>query len=132
MFARYSASSTAAADDRDVLLAIKETVAGGATGHALAHEALLRAQTEILGAGSGGDDQRVAGVLAGIAGQFERPLLQLDGLNLVEHDFGLEALGVLAHPFHQIRPHQPFHIARPVVHLGGGGQLAAHLQAGDQ
>jgi hypothetical protein len=62
----------------------------------------------------------------------ERPFLQLGGMNVIENDLGVKALGVTAHPIHQIGPHQAFHIAGPVIHLGGGGQLTAHLQSGDQ
>ncbi|KAG0919669.1 hypothetical protein G6F31_021024 [Rhizopus arrhizus] len=35
------------------------------------------------------------------------------------------------HACHQVRPHQAGGVTRPVVHLGGGHQLAALLQAGD-
>ncbi len=39
---------------------------------------------------------------------------------------------MLPHPLHQLRPFNPGMVAGPVVHLGGGGQLAAGLQTGDQ
>ncbi|MCY1182711.1 hypothetical protein D9M73_232840 [compost metagenome] len=51
---------------------------------------------------------------------------------MVEHHFGLEALGVLLHTLHQRRAGQAVGVARPVVDFGGGGQLAAGLHAGDQ
>jgi hypothetical protein len=39
---------------------------------------------------------------------------------------------VLAHALHEIGPLHPFMIAGPVVDLGGGGELAAGLETGDQ
>jgi hypothetical protein len=44
----------------------------------------------------------------------------------------MKTLGVLGHSLHQHRTLQAFNVAGPVVHLGGGHQLAALLQAGDQ
>jgi hypothetical protein len=58
--------------------------------------------------------------------QPERPLGQVGGMDVVEHGLGVEALGVRLHARHQVRPHQAVGIARPVVDLGGGHQLAAH------
>lgn len=52
-------------------------------------------------------------------------------MDVVEDDLGLEALGVGLHARHQVRAHQAVGVTRPVVHLGGGHQLAALLQAGD-
>jgi hypothetical protein len=52
-------------------------------------------------------------------------------VDVVEHDLGLEALGVLLHARHQVRAQQAVGVARPVVDVGGGHQLAALLQAGD-
>jgi len=51
---------------------------------------------------------------------------------MVIDDFRLEALGMLLHALHQRRPRQAMYITGPVIHLSGGGQLAAGLQAGDQ
>jgi DNA segregation ATPase FtsK/SpoIIIE-like protein len=53
-------------------------------------------------------------------------------VDLVEHDLGLEALGVREHARHQVRAHQAVRVAGPVVDFGGGHQLAALLQAGDE
>jgi hypothetical protein len=57
---------------------------------------------------------------------------ELGGVDLVEHDLGLEALGVREHARHQVRAHQAVRVAGPVVDFGGGHELAALLQAGDQ
>ena len=66
---RFLDGGVAAADDGDRLVAVEEAVAGGAGRNALAHEGFLGGQAEILGRGAGGDDQRVAGVGAGVADQ---------------------------------------------------------------
>ena len=59
-------------------------------------------------------------------------LRQVGGVDVVEDDFGLEALRMRLHARHQVRAHQAVRVAGPVVHFGGGHQLAALLQAGDQ
>jgi len=122
----------AAADHADVLVAVEEAVAGGAGRHALAHEGLLRGQAQVLGRGAGGDDQRIAGVLAGIADQPQRTLVELHRVDVVEDHLGAEALGVLLEARHEVRPLHPVGIGRPVVDVGGRHQLPALGQAGDQ
>jgi hypothetical protein len=59
-------------------------------------------------------------------------LLKVDLVDVVEHDLGLEALGVLQEALHQLRALHAVDVGRPVVHLGGGHQLAALRDAGDQ
>ncbi len=66
-----------------------------------------------------------------VADQLERALRHIGGVDVVEDDLGLEALGVGLHARHQVRAHQAVGVTRPVVHLGGGHQLATLLQAGD-
>ena len=82
--------------------------------------------------GAGGDDQRIAGVAAGIADQQEGFLLQLGGVDMVENHLRVEAFGMLLEARHQFRALHAHRIGRPVVHVGGGHQLAALGQAGDQ
>ncbi len=53
-------------------------------------------------------------------------------MDVIEQDLGLEAFGVCLHAGHQVGTGQAVWIARPVVHLGGGGQLTALLESGDQ
>ena len=122
----------AAADDGDLLIAIEEAVAGGAGRDTLAHEGFLGSQAEILGSGTGRDDQRVAGVFAGIADQLERRFVELCGVDVVENDLGFEALRVLQEARHQVRPHDAVGVGGPVVHLGRGHQLPPLGDAGDQ
>jgi hypothetical protein len=50
-------------------------------------------------------------------------------MDVVKHDFGLKPLRVVQHSVHEIGTLQPFSISGPVVHVGGGGQLATLLQS---
>jgi hypothetical protein len=59
----------AAADDGDRLVAVEETVAGGAGGNAATGIRFLGRQAQILGRSTGGDDQCVAGIGGRIADQ---------------------------------------------------------------
>ena len=122
----------AAADDADFLAAIEEAVAGGAAADAAAHEGLLRGQSEVLGRRAGGDDQGVAGVAGRVAAQRERALREIDLVDVVEHDLGVEALGVLEEALHQVGAHDAVDVGRPVVDVGRRHQLAALGDAGDQ
>ena len=45
---------------------------------------------------------------------------------------GVEPLRVPAHALHQLRALQMLDIARPIVHIRGGHELAALFQPGDQ
>jgi hypothetical protein len=130
MFDRYSASSTAVLPP--LLVLVEEAVAGGATRDAAAHEGLFARQAQVLGRGAGGDDQRVAGVAAGVAGEGERAPGKIDGVDMVEHDLRLEALGMFEEALHQLRPLHALGVGRPVIDIGGGHQLPALGQAGDQ
>ncbi len=82
-------------------------------------------------AGAGGNDQRVAGVGAAIADQFERPLLQLGGVDVVVNDLGGKAFGMFLHAIHQHWSGQAFNVAWPVIDFDGGGELATCLYAGN-
>src|SRR5690606_41061385 len=50
---------------------------------------------------------------------------QLHRVNVIEDHLGVEALGVLLEALNQVRTHHAVGIGRPVVHLGGGHELAA-------
>ena len=53
-------------------------------------------------------------------------------MDLVEDHLGLEALGVLLEALHQVRALHAVGVGRPVVDVGGGHELAALRDAGDQ
>ena len=106
---------------------VEEAVAGGAGRDAPAAELILRRDAQILGGGAGRDDQRVAGVVAVVAVQHERALREIDRVDVIVDDFGVEALGVRLHALHQRRAQQAVRVAGPVVDFGGGHELAALL-----
>nr|GEU28440.1 hypothetical protein [Tanacetum cinerariifolium] len=129
---RFFHGRVAAADDGHFLVAIEETIARGAGGHAAAHEFLLGRQAQVLGRRAGGNDQGVARVLVAVAQQADRFFGQEGRVDVVEHDLGLEAFGVLQQALHQVRALHAHRVAGPVFHVGGGHQLAALLHARDQ
>ncbi len=129
---RFFHRRIAAADDRDRLFFVEETVTGGAGRNALAGELFFRGQAEILRRSAGGDDQRVAGVFTGIANQPQRPFGQLGGVDMVEDHLGVEAQGVLLETCHQIGTLHAIGVGRPVVDICGRHQLAALGHAGDE
>ena len=89
-------------------------------------------QAQVLGAGAGGDDQCVAVVGARVARELEGAPAEVDLVDVVEDDARLEAFGMRQKALHQIRPLHTIHVGRPVVDLGGGHQLAALGDAGDE
>jgi hypothetical protein len=62
----------------------------------------------------------------------KRAVAQLDTIDVIEHDFGIEAFRVQTHALHQRGSLQVLDVARPVIHIGGGHELPALFQAGDQ
>ncbi|KXS51760.1 MAG: DNA segregation ATPase FtsK/SpoIIIE, S-DNA-T family [Marinobacter sp. T13-3] len=99
---------------------------------ALALEFFLGLQAQVHGRSASGDDQRIAGVLAIVALEAERAVVQVGFVDGVVDNLGLEALGMLLHALHQFRTLDAVVVARPVVYVRGGGQLAAHFNTGDQ
>jgi len=110
----------------------EEPVTGGTGRNAAAHVLFFRGNAEIHGRSAGADDQRVAGVDAAVAFQHEGALVELGGVDVIEDDLRAEAFGVALEPLHQFGPLHAIGVGRPVVHLGRGGELAAHGHAGDQ
>ena len=100
---RLLAGRVAAADHRHVLLAVEEPVAGGAGADALAAELGFEGESEVFGRGSRGDDERLGLDLPGAVhdhvgtGVTRGP--RADGSRA---DVGAEALGLPAHPVHQV------------------------------
>jgi len=122
----------ASAHDAHLLAAIEEAVAGGAAADAAAHERFFRRQPEVLGRRAGGDDERVAGVLARVAAQCERTLAEFDLVDVVEDDLGVEALGMLQEALHEVGAHDAVDVGRPVVDVCRRHELAALGDAGDE
>jgi hypothetical protein len=122
----------AAANDGNRFAAIEKSIAGGAGRDALAAKGFLGRQAQILSRGAGGDDQRIASVFAVIAGEAEGAVAQIDFVDMVKDDLRLESLRVGPHALHERRSLQVFDIARPIIDVGGGHELSALLQAGDE
>ena len=92
----------------------------------------LALQTEPLGLGAGRDDHRLGQHLGpAIQRQAERPLRQVGLDHDVLDDLGPDVLGLGAHLLHQPRALDHVREAGIVLDIGGDGQLAAGLQAGD-
>jgi len=115
-----------------MLVAEEETVTGRTGRNALALELVLGRKAEIFRRRTGSDDQCIAGIRATVPSQTKRALREFGGMDMIEQDFGIEALGVFLHALHQTRALQAFDITRPVVHFGRGHELTALLQSGDQ
>ena len=129
---RFFDGRVAAANHYHVLFAVEEAVAGSAGGNAAPAERFFARQAQILGGSARGDDERIAGVGAGIALQAERALAQVHGMDVVVHQFRAEPQSMLLHALHERRAHQAMRVTGPIVHFGGGHQLAAHFKAGHQ
>ena len=115
------------------LAAIEKSVAGGAGRDPIALELLLRRQLQPARLRAGRDDQRIGQIdVAGIAFEPERPLAELDLVDVVGHDPGAHVLGLLLHLLHQPGTLDDVGKARIVLHVGGDGELAARLDALDQ
>jgi hypothetical protein len=122
----------AAAHHGHRLAPVEKAVAGRACRDALAAEGLFRGQAQILCRGAGGDDERIAGVLAVVSLQADGALPQFHPVDVVKRELGVEALRVAAHPVHELRSLPVFDVARPVVHIRRGHELPALLEPGDE
>ncbi|GCM26268.1 hypothetical protein ExPCM16_01428 [Escherichia coli] len=90
----------AAADDRNFLVAIEETVAGCTSRNSTAFKGFFRGQAEIACRSSGGNNQRVASVFAAIASQTERTILQINFVDVIKDDFSFKFGGMFVHALH--------------------------------
>ncbi len=128
-FVRNRASSMAESpppDDRDVLSAEEEPVAGRAPGDPVPGETLLVGQAELAVPGSHREDDGVGAVLGAltvhddldVAGQGHRG-------HVVGDQLGAEALGLGAQVVHQVRTHDPLGESGEVLDVGGVHQRPA-------
>jgi hypothetical protein len=109
-----------ATDHCHPLLFVEKTITGGAGRNALAPEGLLRGQTEIHCRCPGGNDQCITGVCTTIPLQIKRAPAEINLVDMIEHDFGIESLGVQAHGIHERRTLRGCIAARPVFHIRRG------------
>ena len=59
-------------------------------------------------------------------------MAEIDRIDVVKNHLGFEALGVLQKTLHQLGALHAHDIGGPVVHLGGGHELATLGHAGDE
>ena len=91
-----------------------------------------RRQAQPARLGAGGDDHRVGGVdRAAIAGEHERAPVEIDLDDDVVDDLGADMLGLRLHLLHQPGALDDVGEAGIVLDIGGDGELAARLEAGD-
>jgi hypothetical protein len=129
---RFFDGGVASADDHDVLALVEEAVAGRARRHALAHERFFRREAKIACRGSRCDDQRVARVFGVVTDQTKRLLAELRRMDVIEDQFGIEALGMLLKARHQVRSLDTVRVGRPVVDIRRRHQLSALRKTGDE
>ena len=126
---RFFHRRIAAADHHDLATAIKEAVAGGAGRDAKAFELLFGRQPQPFRLRAGGKDDGIGGKGgAAIRLRGERASGQIKCGDNVRNHLGPHRPGVIFHPDHQIGALH-FAVARPVLDLGGDGQLPAGLHA---
>jgi len=122
----------AAAHDGDVLALVEKAVAGRAARDATPHEGLLGRQAQVHRGGAGGDDEGIARVLLRVADEAQRDGVKARGVDVVEDDLGIEALGMGEKAGHEFGALHARDVRRPVVDLGGGHELAALGKAGHE
>ncbi len=128
---RFFDSRVTAADDSDFLVAIEEAIARRAGRDAASTEGLFGVDTQIFRRCARGDDECIARVFAAITFQPKRSAFQIDFVDVVVDDFGVEAFGVFAHALHQAGAGEAMHVARPVVDFRRCHELSAFFHAGD-
>ena len=122
----------APADHCDGFFAVEKTVTGRAGRYAFALERLFGLKPEVLSGSAGADNQGIAGIGGRIALQPHGPAAEIDLVDVVEDDLGIETLGVGPHFLHEPRSLQAFRAAGPVFHVCGCHQLTNLFQAGNQ
>ena len=118
----------AASDDRYVLLAVEESVAGGAGADAHALEFLFGGQSQVFGCGAGRNDQGFGlDLLLSVHDDVERARGEIDAGNDARADIRPEAQGLLAHVIHEFGAVDAFGETGEVFDFGGGGELSARF-----
>ena len=124
------AGGVATTDDGNDLLTVEEAIAGGTGRDTLTHVLGLVGESEVLGGGSGGDDNGVgedllAGIIPGTIGTGG----EIDTDNLAIADIGAETLGLTAQVEHHLVAIDSVGVAREILDLGGLGELSARLES---
>jgi len=130
---RFFRRRIAAADNRHVLVAVKEAVAGRTAGNAEAAELFLVFQSQPAGRSAGGNDYAFRPVGIGPFGnQHKRTGGKIDLRNLVVDNLHADVDRLVMHSLHQFAAVDRFGKAGKVFHVGGDRQLSAFLQPADQ
>src|SRR5207244_932008 len=111
---------------------VEEAIAGGAGRYTAPAKFVFRRNAQVFGRGTRGDDQGIAGVRTVVAIQRVGTLREIHGVDVVVDDFGVEAFGVRFHALHERGAEQSMRITGPVVDFGGGHELTALFDAGDE
>ena len=120
----------AAAHHRHIPSAEEEAVAGGAGRDARAAQLLLARQAEPARLRAGGDDHGIALInVAAVASGLEGPTVEIDGNDGVGDDPCADVCGLGLHLLHEPGALDDIGEAGVVLDIGGGGHLAAGLDA---
>jgi hypothetical protein len=120
--------SIAAPDDDHVFPAVEESVAGRASRYPIALEFLFAWDVEPARLRARRDNQGIGEVDgAGIAGDPERTLGQLEAGDVIRNEAGADVLGLFLHLVHEPRALDNVGVARVVLDVRCDGQLAAGL-----
>src|SRR6266545_1519791 len=122
----------ASAHHRDLDAAEEEAVAGRAGGHALAAVLALGGEAEPLGRGARGHHHRVGRVELVVLPHMEGPPREIDAGHVAEQVARPEALRLLLHLLHELRPEDALGEPGVVLDIARDGELAAGLKALEQ
>ena len=118
-----------ATDDGDRYILEEEAVAGGARADAMSPQTQLVRQTEIAGACTCCDDQRIClNLRTKTRLELVRAARQVGRHNLIELKRRTKALALRFHIVHEFWTHDALWKPREVVDLGGRGQLSTGLE----
>ena len=120
----------AAADDGDLAVLEEEPVAGRAGAHAAAAQPGLGVEAEPQGGRAGGHDHGLGAVLRAARPDAERPLREVDPVDVDVDEARAEALGLGAHRGHQLGALDAVREARVVLDVAGQHELATGGRAG--
>src|SRR5579864_8656013 len=122
----------APADDDDIAVLKKRSVAGGAARHTSSPQAGFVVKTEPDGGGTGSDDYRVRSEFFVVDPDAQRRACKVNFGDVEVVDLGAEARGLLAKTLHQFGSHYALWEAGIVLDIGGQHQLAAIQPTGEQ
>jgi len=125
---RFFKRGVAAAHDNHFLAAEKESVAGGATGNAIALKFFLAVETEPARLRAGRNNHGVGDkYIAAVGSAGKGALAEIDRANDIENNLGADMRGLRLHLLHQPWALNGGGKTRKIFNIGRDGQLAAGL-----